>query len=43
MIEVEKNGNISEADEIRKFKELADHGIITQEEFEAKKRKLLGL
>ena len=31
----------SAADEIRKFKELADEGIITQEEFEAKKRQLL--
>lgn len=31
----------SAADEIRKFKELADDGIITQEEFEAKKRQLL--
>lgn len=30
-------------DEIRKFKQLADDGIITQEEFEAKKRQLLGL
>ena len=31
----------SAADEIRKFKELADEGIITQEEFEAKKCLLL--
>ena len=31
------------ADEIRKLKELADDGIITQEEFEAKKKQLLGL
>ena len=34
---------ISEAEEIRKYKELADDGIITQEEYEAKKKLLLGL
>ena len=33
----------SGADEIRKFKELMDEGIITPEEFEAKKKQLLGL
>ena len=33
----------SVADEIRKYKELANSGIITQEEFEAKKKQLLGL
>ncbi len=33
----------SEADEILKFKELLDKGIITQEEFDAKKKQLLGL
>ncbi len=31
------------ADEIRKFKKLAEDGIITQEEFEAKKKKILGI
>ena len=31
------------ADEIKKYKELLDNGIITQEEFEAKKKQLLGL
>lgn len=31
------------ADEIVKFKELLDNGVITQEEFEAKKKQLLGL
>lgn len=36
-------GNNSAADEILKFKELLDSGIITKEEFEAKKRQLLGL
>ena len=35
--------SISNADELRKFKELLDAGIITQEEFEAKKKHLLGL
>lgn len=34
---------ISSADELRKFKELLDCGIITQEEFDAKKKQLLGL
>ena len=33
----------SPADELKKFKELLDMGIITQEEFEAKKKQLLGL
>lgn len=34
---------LDSADEIRKFKKLADDGIITQDEFEAKKKQLLGL
>lgn len=34
---------ISNADEIKKYKELLDMGIISQEEFEAKKKQLLGL
>ena len=33
----------SNADEIKKYKELLDAGIITQEEFDAKKKQLLGL
>ena len=33
----------SNADELAKFKSLLDSGIITQEEFEAKKKQLLGL
>ncbi len=33
----------SGADEILKYKELMDDGIITQEEFDAKKKQLLGL
>ncbi len=33
----------SNADEINKLKNLLDNGVITQEEFEAKKKQLLGL
>lgn len=33
----------SPADEIRKYKELLDLGAITQEEFDAKKKELLGI
>ena len=33
----------SNADEIKKYKELLDSGVITQEEFDAKKKQLLGL
>ena len=45
-----KNGNnapqsttISAADELKKYKELLDMGAITQDEFDAKKKQLLGL
>ena len=34
---------VSSADELKKYKELFDSGIITQEEFDAKKKQLLGL
>ncbi|MBP3261508.1 SHOCT domain-containing protein [Pseudobutyrivibrio sp.] len=34
---------VSAADEIRKFKQLLDDGIISQSEFDAKKKQLLGL
>lgn len=37
------NAGISIADEIKKFKELYDAGVITEKEFEAKKKKLLSL
>lgn len=37
------NENFSVADELKKFKELLDSGVITQEEFDAKKKQLLGL
>jgi len=33
----------STADELKKFKELLDMGVISQEEFDAKKKQLLGL
>jgi len=34
---------VSPAEELKKFKELLDMGVITQEEFDAKKKQLLGL
>jgi hypothetical protein len=34
---------VSAADEIRRFRALLDDGILTQDEFDAKKRQLLGL
>ena len=37
------NSNVSSADELLKYKSLLDQGIITQEEFDAKKKQLLGL
>ena len=33
----------SSADELKKYKELLDNGVITQEEFDAKKKQLLGI
>lgn len=35
--------SLSSADELRKFKALLDDGIITQDEFDAKKKELLGM
>ena len=35
--------SISSADELRKYKELLDTGIITQDEFEKKKKQILNL
>lgn len=35
--------NVSVADELKKFKDLLDSGVITQEEFDTKKKQLLGL
>ncbi len=44
-INAQQNGQstVSSADELKKFKELLDMGVITQEEFDQKKRQLLGL
>ena len=44
-INAQQNGAsvASSADELKKFKELLDMGIITQEEFDTKKKQLLGL
>lgn len=39
----EHQSNLSAADEIFKFKKLLDSGIISQEEFDIKKKQLLGL
>ena len=41
----DKDGELyfANADELKKFKELLDQGIISQEEFDAKKKQLLGL
>ena len=41
--EYKVENNISEADELRKYKALLDDGIITQEDFEKKKKQLLKL
>ena len=38
-----KEKKTTEADDIVKYKDLLDKGIITQEEFDAKKKQLLGL
>lgn len=42
-VEERKGISVSVPDEIRKYKELLDEGIITQEEFDAKKKQLLNL
>ena len=36
-----ESSSLSNAEEIMKFKQLLDNGIITQEEFEKKKQELL--
>lgn len=38
-----KNSTVSAADEILKYKNLLDAGAVTQEEFDTKKKELLGL
>ncbi len=35
--------DVSSAEELKKYKELLDTGVITQDEFDAKKKQLLGL
>lgn len=40
---IQQKQQLSSADELKKYKELFDSGIITQEEFDAKKNQLLGL
>ena len=42
-ISTESSNSFSVADEILKFKQLLDSGIITKEEFDDKKKQLLGL
>lgn len=39
----QQSATVDPVNEIRKYKQLADDGIITQEEFEAKKKQLLGI
>ena len=39
----DNTNNSSQADEILKFKNLLDQGIISEEEFDAKKKQLLNL
>ena len=39
----EQKNSFSSADELKKYKELLDSGIISQEEFDAKKKQLLGI
>lgn len=48
IVAVQENKNtskniIADADEIKKYKELLDNGVITQQEFEVKKKQLLGI
>lgn len=37
------NGQISEADDLEKYAKLRDKGVITETEFQAKKKQILGL
>lgn len=41
--ETSNNSSLNPADQLRSFKGLLDDGIITQEEFDAKKKQILGL
>lgn len=40
---VSSNEQLGQADELKKYKDLLDSGVITQEEFDTKKKQLLGL
>ena len=40
---IKNNQLTTSADELKKYKDLLDSGVITQEEFDAKKKQLLGL
>lgn len=40
---IKQESPMSNAEELKKYKELLDMGVITQEEFDAKKKQLLGL
>lgn len=42
-VEIKQEIPQSNADELKKYKDLLDNGVITPEEFEAKKKQLLGL
>ena len=42
MRQEEKGNKLDKFDEIKKYKELLDSGIISQEEFNAEKERLLG-
>jgi hypothetical protein len=41
-VPVPSSGPVSVADELQKLADLRDRGVLTQEEFEAQKAKLLG-
>ena len=41
--EVPSNSTMGSADELKKYKDLLDSGVITREEFDTKKKQLLGL
>ena len=40
--QTQSNSSLSVADELKKFKELMDAGVLTQEEFDKKKKELIG-
>ena len=41
--QIQHTSAVSAADELKKFKELLDMGVITQDEFDAKKKQLLNI